>query len=174
MLFAFGNRHVSARRLADGTESWTLDLGNERHLVPLGADRVAAIARWSGVNRTFDATILTPSGTAGSVADPQLPAPVAAGLVPGAGATLATREGVMVLDAARLASREIRADRQVRLRRYTNPNNESIDIPSATRVFGIRLGGRSFAFGTPDRLLLNGTGGEMPGVWAARLLPPRS
>ncbi|HVM12030.1 MAG TPA: PQQ-binding-like beta-propeller repeat protein [Actinomycetota bacterium] len=174
VLFAFGNRHVSARRLADGTESWTLDLGNERHLVPLGADRVAAIARWSGVNRTFDATILTPSGTAGSVADPQLPAPVAAGLVPGAGATLATREGVMVLDAARLASREIRADRQVRLRRYTNPNNESIDIPSATRVFGIRLGGRSFAFGTPDRLLLNGTGGEMPGVWAARLLPPRS
>ena len=172
LVVAFGNRYVTARSLADGTEVWSKDLGSEHLLVPSGGG-VAAIAKRTGLQKELTGTLFDAAGGETPIGDPGLPAPVAAGTVPGAGVALATREGVLVLDPDALAAGEIRADPQLRLLSYTNYNGDRFDVPSVTQVLGAEVGGRSYAAGLSDLGYLNGYGGEVPGVWLGRLVTPR-
>ncbi|HYH27140.1 MAG TPA: PQQ-binding-like beta-propeller repeat protein, partial [Actinomycetota bacterium] len=101
IVFAFVDRYLSVRNLADGAESWTADLGGE-HVLLRGGQSTFALSRETGLARTFSAKVLSSSGVTLTIEKSAVPGARAAAYAPGTGIVYASDEGLMLLDDAAL------------------------------------------------------------------------
>lgn len=165
---AVTDTRISGLRLSDGSEAWAIDVGRPMLVAPLGG-KLLVVERYRYDRKTLVGFLLDAAGGQEAFADAAVIAPAAMNVVPGAGVVHATRKGVQVLDATALASAEVQVRFTLPLRAYTNLNGDRFDVPSVTTIVPGAAGEGAYALGRGDIEYLNGQGGEVPGLWLARL-----